>query len=198
MKSILLLILSAVFFTANAQIKVGDNAKDFKLKNVDGTYYSLKNDKNAKGFVVIFTCNHCPFSQAYEQRIIDLDKKYKKQGYPVVAINPNDLVKVPEDSYDEMVKRAKEYKYTFPYLHDETQQTAKAYGATRTPHVFILTKQKDNSYKVEYIGAIDDDTENEKKEKVKYVENALDEIMNGKEVKVKETKAIGCSIKWKA
>jgi peroxiredoxin len=198
MKSFLLLILSAVFFTVSAQVKVGDNAKDFKLKNVDGTYYSLKNDKEAKGAIVIFTCNHCPFSQAYEQRIIDLDKKYKKLGYPVVAINPNDPVKVPEDSYDEMVKRAKEYKYTFPYLHDETQQTAKAYGAMRTPHVFILTKQKDNSYKVEYIGAIDDDTENEKKEKVKYVENALDDILKGKEVKVKETKAIGCSIKWKA
>jgi peroxiredoxin len=198
MKNYFLLLLTFIFINANAQVKVGDAAKDFKLKNVDGTYYSLKNDKEAKGFVVIFTCNHCPFSQAYEQRIIELDKKYKKLGYPVIAINPNDPIKVPEDSYEEMVKRAKEYQYTFPYLHDETQQTAKSYGAARTPHVFIVVKGKDNSYKVAYIGAIDNDTENENKDKTKYVENALEELLKGKEPKVKETKAIGCSIKWKA
>ena len=198
MKNIFLLILSINVFTANAQKKVGDNAADFKLKSIDGKYYSLKNNGGSKGTIVIFTCNHCPFSQAYEQRIIELDKKYKALGFPVIAINPNDPVRVPEDSYEEMVKRSKEYSYTFPYLHDETQQTAKTYGAMRTPHVFILTKDKNNVYKVSYIGTIDDDTENEKKEKVKYVENALEDILKGKEPKVKETKAIGCSIKWKA
>jgi glutathione peroxidase-family protein len=181
-------------------VKVGGYASDFNLKNVDGSFYSMKNDKNAKGFIVIFTCNHCPFSQLYEQRIIELDNKYRSQGFPVVAINPNDAKKVPEDSYEEMIKRANELNFPFPYLHDETQQTARQYGAMRTPHVFVLVKDKEkkDAYKVAYIGAVDDDTENVKKDKVKYVEDAVDALLKGKEPKVKETKAIGCSIKWKA
>lgn len=189
--SILFLFIVSI---ANAQYAVGDVAKDFSLKNIDGKIVSLKEMKEAKGYIVIFTCNHCPFSQLYEQRIIDLDKAYKSKGFPVVAINPNDAVKVPEDSFDEMVKRAKKYKYTFPYLHDETQEVAKAFGAARTPHVYIL----DKDFKVQYIGAIDDDSEGEKKNKKKYVEDAINALLKGKEPQTKETKAIGCTIKWKS
>jgi peroxiredoxin len=185
---------------ANAQVKIGDYVDDFNLKNVDGSYYSLKNEKNAKGFIVIFTCNHCPFSQLYEQRIIALDNTYRPQGFPVVAINPNDAQKVPEDSYEAMVKRARDLRFPFPYLHDETQQTARQFGALRTPHVFILIKDKENknAFKVAYIGAIDDDPEDVKTNKIKYVEEAVNALLKGKQPKIQQTKAIGCTIKWKS
>jgi len=194
-QKILFSVLITLFaFASSAQYAINDVARDFSLKNTDGKNISLKELKDAKGYIVIFTCNHCPFSQLYEQRIIDLDNSFKKQGFPVVAINSNDAKKVPEDSYEEMIKRAKEYKYPFPYLHDETQEVAKAFGAARTPHVYIL----DKDLKVRYIGAIDDDSEGGKKNKAKYVEDAIKDILSGKEPKLKETKAIGCTIKWKA
>jgi peroxiredoxin len=142
MKKLIFYSLMLIYINSFGQLNIGDVAPEFKLKNVDSSYYSLNKNSESKGFIIIFTCNHCPFSQAYEERIIELDKKYKKLGFPVVAINPNDPVKVPEDSFEKMVKQYKEKKFTFPYLHDETQQTAKAYGATRTPHVFILVKEK--------------------------------------------------------
>lgn len=188
------IILTITAFTLKAQYAVGDIAENFSLKNIDGKTVSLSDFKNAKGYVVIFTCNHCPFSQLYEERIKDLDKNYKTKGFPVIAINPNDATKVPEDSFDEMVKIAKKYKYTFPYLHDETQQTAKTFGATRTPHVFVL----DKDFRIQYIGAIDDDSEGNNKNKTRYVENAINELLNGKQPQTKETKAIGCTIKWKS
>src|SRR6185436_5967311 len=175
---------------------VGDKASDFKLKNVDGKMVSLADYKDAKGFIVIFTCNHCPFAQAYEQRIADLHKKYQSKGFPVIAINPNDKTIEPTDSYENMVSRAKEKNYSFPYLYDETQENARAYGATRTPHVFVLSK-KDADLKVEYIGAIDDNTDDPLAVKTKYVENAVDELLAGKKVSTNFTKAIGCSIKWR-
>ena len=122
------------------EYKPGDMASDFKLKNVDGKMVSMADYKDAKGFIVIFTCNHCPFSKAYEQRIMNLDKMYAEKGYPVIAINPNDKTVEPDDSYDNMVVKAKEKNYSFPYLYDETQKIATAYGATRTPHVFVVQK----------------------------------------------------------
>ena len=174
----------------------GDKAKDFKLKNVDGKMVSLADYKDAKGFIVVFTCNHCPFAKAYESRIIDLDKKYASKGYPVVAINPNDPAIESEDSYDNMVKRAKEKNYPFPYLFDETQENAMAYGATRTPHVYVLSR-KGEEFIVEYIGAIDDNADDPSAVKTKYVENAVNELLAGKKVSTASTKAIGCTIKWK-
>ena len=173
--------------------KIGDKAQDFNLKNVKGNDVSLASIKNAKGYIVVFTCNHCPYAIAYEQRIIDLYKKYAPLGYSVVAINPNDKDVVPADSFANMKKRAKAKKYPFPYLHDETQAIAKSYGATRTPHVYLL----DKDLFVQYIGAIDDNSEDPSQVKEKYLENAIDAMLKGKEVSVKETKAIGCSIKWK-
>lgn len=172
---------------------VGDTAADFNLKNVDGNMYSLAGIANAKGYIVVFTCNACPYAQAYEDRIIALHKKYAPLGFPVVAINPNDKNVQPADSFDKMKERAKAKKYDFLYLYDETQQVAMAFGASRTPHVFVL----DGNRTVRYIGAIDDNSEEPDQVKEKYVENAVEALRAGKEVSVKETKAIGCSIKWK-
>src|ERR1700691_5632997 len=114
---------------------------------------SLSDFKTAKGFIVVFTCNHCPFAKAYEDRIIALDTKYKAKGYPVIAINPNDPTAVAEDNFETMQQRAKAKNYAFPYLVDETQNIAKTYGATRTPHVFVLQKSG-TDYIVKYEGAI--------------------------------------------
>ncbi|RSK44730.1 thioredoxin family protein [Hymenobacter perfusus] len=181
---------------ADAGYQVGDKAADFKLKNVDGKLVSLADNKAARGYIVVFTCNTCPYAKAYEQRIIDLNTKYAPQGYPVVAINPNDAATVPGDSFAEMQKRAREKKYAFPYLQDETQQVAHQFGATRTPHLYVLTRQG-NSFVVSYIGAIDDNSEDAKLVKTKYLENAMTELVAGKPASVSSTKAIGCTIKWK-
>ena len=180
-----------------AGYKVGDKAKDFTLKNIiDGKMVSLANYKDAKGFIVVFTCNHCPFAKAYEDRIVALHNKYAASGYPVIAINPNDPVAVEEDSFENMKTRAKEKKFPFVYLIDETQNIAKTYGAARTPHVFILKKQS-NDLVVAYIGAIDDNTDEPAAVKNKYVETAVDQLLANKPVSTPSTKAIGCTIKWK-
>lgn len=174
--------------------QVGDKAAGFKLKNVDGTWVSLKDYQDARGFIVIFTCNHCPYAKAYEERIIALDKKYASQGFPVIAINPNDPVAYPEDSFENMQKRSKERGFPFPYLFDEKQEVFPAFGATRTPHVFILGKEgKDMT--VEYIGAIDDNFQDASSVKTRYVEDAVDALLAGKKPETTTTKAIGCSIK---
>lgn len=197
MKKLLLGLLAVLLSSAAwAQYKTGDVARDFKLKNIDGKKVSLSQYKEAKGFIVVFTCNHCPWSQAYEQRIIELDKKFKAQGFPVIAINPNDPDLQPEDSFDEMKKRAKKYGYTFPYLVDETQDVARDYGATRTPHVFVLNKES-GKLMVRYIGAIDDNTEFPDKVSKRYVEQAVKELLQGMYVGEGTTKAVGCTIKWK-
>ena len=196
-----LMFLSAVImmlssFKPEAGYKVGDKVNDFKLKNVDDKMVSLADYKDAKGFIVVFTCNHCPFSIKYEDRLNALDKKYKVLGYPVVAINPNDASQHASDDFDGMKKRAKEKKFTFPYLHDESQAIATAYGASRTPHVYILQKGAAGDV-VKYIGAIDDNSDNAKQVKEKYVENAVDALLANKPVSIDFTKAIGCTIKWK-
>ena len=187
-----LLLSSFMFRSGTGGYQVGDKAADFKLKNIDGKMVSLADNKAAKGYIVVFTCNTCPYAKAYESRIIALHQKYAPQGYPVVAINPNDPKVAPGDSYAAMQTK----KYNFPYLHDETQQVAKAYGATRTPHLYVL-KRQGNDLVVAYIGAIDDNSEDAGLVKTKYVENALTEIMAGKPATTNATKAIGCTIKWK-
>lgn len=191
------LLLSSFILRPTAEgYQVGDKAADFKLKNVDGKLVSLADNKAAKGYIVVFTCNTCPFAKAYESRIIDLHKKYAPKGYPVVAINPNDPITVPGDSYAAMQAQAKTKKYAFPYLQDETQEVAKTFGATRTPHLYVLTRQGAD-FVVSYIGAIDDNSEDAKLVKTKYVEDAMSEILAGKAASTASTKAIGCTIKWK-
>lgn len=174
--------------------KIGDEATDFKLKNVDGTMVSLANYKTAKGFIIVFTCNHCPYAKAYESRIIALDKKYKAIGYPVIAINPNDPEVNEDDSYEKMIERAEEKGFTFPYLFDEGQEIYPLYGATRTPHVFILNREEGKNI-VSYIGAIDDNFEDPSAVTKKYVENAIDALLKGQKPNPDKTKAIGCTIK---
>jgi peroxiredoxin len=175
---------------------VGDKAADFKLKNVDGKSVSLADYDEAKGFVVIFTCNHCPYAKAYEDRIISLDKKYKVLGYPVIAINPNNPEINPEDSFDKMIVRAKDKGFTFPYLFDETQEVYRKYGAKKTPHVYLLNKQGGDLV-VEYIGAIDDNYQDASMVKEAYLADAIDALLAGKQPDPSMTKAIGCSIKDK-
>jgi peroxiredoxin len=192
----LALVLLSNFVDGPAGYQVGDKAADFKLKNVDGKLVSLADNKAAKGYIVVFTCNTCPYAKAYESRIIALHQKYAPQGYPVVAINPNDEATVPGDSFAEMKARAAAKKYPFAYLQDATQQVARTYGATRTPHLYVVTRQG-SDFVVSYIGAIDDNSEDAKLVKTKYVEQAMTDILAGKPAATNSTKAIGCTIKWK-
>ncbi|HTB30950.1 MAG TPA: thioredoxin family protein [Bacteroidia bacterium] len=196
-----LAILSAAFIAlcsfVSTGYNVGDKAMDFKLKNVDGKMISMSDYPNAKGFIVVFTCNHCPFAKAYENRIIALNNMYAPKGYYVIAINPNDPTQVDEDSYANMQVRAKAKNYTFPYVIDETQEVAHAFGAAHTPHVFVLQKSG-KDYIVKYIGAIDDNSDSETAVKQKYVEDAVNNLLAGKPVNPASTKAIGCGIKWKS
>jgi len=196
-----LIVLAAAFialaaFTQQSGYKPGDQARDFNLKNIDGKNVSLADYKKAKGFIVVFTCNHCPYAKKYEDRINALNIKYKSQGYPVIAINSDDSTSDPEDSYTNMQIRAKEKGFTFPYLLDGTQEIAKTYGATKTPHVYVLQKEN-GALTVKYIGAIDDNTDDASAVKQKYVELAVDALLAGKDVAINYTKAIGCTIKWK-
>lgn len=190
-------ILSLFLFTeVQAQYKVGDVVSDFSLKNVDNKNVSLAQYNSAKGFIVVFTCNSCPVSQKYESRVSQLDKEFSSQGYPVLAISSNDIKVKPEDSFEEMQKKAKSEAYTFPYLYDESQAVAKRFGATNTPHVYVLAKEGDKLV-VKYIGAIDNNTEDASKADKKYVADAIYSLLDGKAPAISETKAIGCGIKWK-
>lgn len=176
--------------------EVGDFAEDFKLKNIDGKMVSMSDYKDAKGIIVIFTCNTCPYAKIYEDRIIAINNKYAPQGYPVIAINPNDPVKQPGDNFAAMQNRSKSKGFTFPYLVDQTQEVTRTYGASRTPHVFLLDKTA-GKYKVAYIGAIDNNHQNPDDVSEKYLENAIESLKSGKTVQKDFTKAIGCTIKWR-
>ncbi len=196
MKAIFLTMMVALLWAGAPEsngYEVGDTASDFKLKNVNGKMVSLADFKDAKGFIVIFDCNTCPYSKAYNDRIIGLNKKYASAGYPVIAINPNDATQSSGDSFDEMVKLAKKKGYDFPYLVDEAQSVAKSFGATNTPHAFVLTKE----LKVAYIGAIDDNARKPEAASKKYVEEAVNSLLAGKPVTTTKVKAIGCGIKWR-
>ncbi|RYU95185.1 thioredoxin family protein [Emticicia agri] len=175
---------------------IGDAVADFKLKNVDGKTVSLNDFASAKGFIVVFISNHCPFSKSYEDRVIAIDKKYASQGYPVIAINPNDPEAYEEDSFVNMQARAKEKGYTYPYLTDNTQTITKAFGAMRTPHAFVLNKENGKII-VHYIGAIDDNPQDPVNVTKHYVSDAVNSLLLGKPVVTPTTKAIGCAIKWK-
>jgi peroxiredoxin len=175
--------------------KIGDKASDFNLKNVDGNMVSLAGMSDIKGAIVIFSCNTCPYVVAYEDRMIDLHNKYSAMGYPVIAINPNDEKVSPGDSFEKMKERAKEKNFPFPYVYDKTQEVIKAYGGSRTPHVYLLNKEG-NDFIVKYIGAIDNNYQDASAVTERYVEDAMSAIMGGKSIALTTTKAIGCTIKW--
>jgi peroxiredoxin len=195
---LLLGLFSLVLLSADCPVgvpyKIGDQAADFSLKNVDGTMVSLASMKGVNGYIVVFTCNTCPYAQMYEDRIIELHNKFAPQGYPVVAINPNDPSVKEGDDFASMQKRAKEKQFPFKYLFDEGQKVFPAFGATRTPHIFLLDA---NRY-VRYIGAIDDNAQDAALVTVKYVENAITSLKAGNNPDPAETKAIGCTIKVKS
>lgn len=193
----LVLLFAGTIIMRAEGYKVGDKASDFNLKNIDGNMVSLADYPDANGFVVIFTCNHCPFAQAYETRILEMDQKYSPKGYPVIAINPNDPEIVPGDSYEAMQIRASEKGYTFPYLFDSNQEVYKMYGATRTPHVFLL-KKENNELLVKYIGTIDDNYQDTGAVTQNYLADAIDALLAGNNPDPDFTKAIGCTIKDKS
>lgn len=178
---------------ATKTLKIGSLIPDFNLPAIDGKNYSLESFKDKKILVVIFSCNHCPYVRAYEDRIIEIQKDYKSKGVEVIAINSNDAEKYPEDSFEEMKKRAAEKKFNFLYLRDEDQLVARSFDAAHTPEIFVF----DGERKLVYHGKIDDNWQEEKKAKTKYLRNALDELLEGKEVSIPETYSIGCTIKWK-
>lgn len=199
LKTVFVLVAIVSFFAFTVKTDaggytIGDMATDFKLENIDGKMVSLADFKEAKGFIVIFTCNTCPYAVAYEDRIEALNKKYASKGYPVIAIMPNNTDVKPGDNMEAMKTRAKEKGFTFPYLMDKGQKIYPQYGATKTPHVFVLQKTKEGN-QVKYIGAIDDNYQDASAVKQKYVENAVDALLNGKEITETLTRAIGCSIK---
>lgn len=176
-----------------AGLKVGDTAPDFKLKDVSGDMIALADYKKAKGFIVTFTCNTCPFAVMYEDRLIDLHNNYADKGYHVVAINPNDPEVKAGDSYKAMQIRASEKKFPFRYLFDDGQQVYPQYGASKTPHIYLL----DKDLKVRYIGSLDDSPQDAEAVSAKYVEDAITAIEKGEEPSPSFTKAIGCTIKVK-
>ena len=200
MKHFITLLLVFASVTAIAQIKtvaVGAVAPAFNLKNVDGKTVSFENFKNAKGYIIVFTCNTCPVSKAYEQRIIELNNKYASNGFPVIAINPNDPEVSRGDTYDKMQALASNKNYAFPYLYDEGQTITNAYGARNTPHVFIVSKTSAGNV-VSYTGAIDNDPENTNPDKTKYVEQVIAALSKNEKPPYSQTKAIGCSVKRKS
>jgi peroxiredoxin len=170
---------------------IGDVASDFRLKNVDGKMVSLSDFKDARGFIVTFTSNVCPFARKYEDRLIELHREFAPKGYPVIAINANDPSVEPGDSFEEMKKRAAEKNYPFVYLVDEGQKVLPKFGATKTPQVFLL----DKALKVQYIGAIDDNPNDPNGVQNRYVANAILALEKGEKPDPQLTKAIGCSIK---
>lgn len=193
---IALMVVTTAFTSDRNGYKVGDIATDFSLENIDGSMVSLADYKDAKGFIVIFTCNTCPYAVAYEDRIVALDKKYASKGFPVIAIMPNNTEVKPGDSMDNMKARAKAKGFTFPYLMDKDQSIYPQYGATKTPHVYLLERTKRGN-EVKYIGAIDDNYQDANAVTTRYVENAVDALLGDKTIETTETRAIGCSIKVK-
>lgn len=176
---------------------VGDQVEQgFELKDVSGEQVALADFADQKGVILIFSCNHCPYVVAYEDRMIELHQNYAEVGYPVVAINPNDKDRQPEDDFPNMQKRAKEKNFPFHYLYDADQSVARQFGATRTPHVFLLKNNEDGNFVVSYIGAIDDSTEPDEVEKT-YVEDAIRALESSRRPMPSYTKAVGCTIKWK-
>ncbi len=196
MKQLFLLVIMAFFGSGLlAQgYEIGDVATDFRLLNVDGNYVSMSDYKDAKGVVLIFSCNHCPYVVAYEDRMIELHNTYAPKGFPLLALNPNDTIAEPRDSFTKMIERAQEKNFPFDYVIDADQSVYPVYGATRTPHVFLLEKV-DDEFIVAYIGAIDDNYRDASAVEKRYLANAIDALLAGEHPDPSFTRAIGCTIK---
>lgn len=193
MKIFLFLLFSVFWSSAPTGYQPGDVATDFELMSTDGKIVRMADYPDAKGFIIVFTCNHCPFAIKYEDRINALAKEYGPKGYVLLAINPNDPAVQPEDSFERMRERATEKSFAFPYLFDKGQTVFPQYGATKTPHVFLL----DSKRVVKYIGAIDDNVEDASAVTKTYLADAIAALEKGTNPEPSITKAIGCSIKVK-
>ena len=197
-KTILTAVLTVTaVLLVNAGLKPGDDAFGFSLKNVDGKVVSLADYDDQKGVILVFTCNPCPFAKAYEQRIIKMHKNFADLGFPVVAINPNDVDISPDDTMEKMKARSDEQDYPYVYLKDESQEVYKTYGATKTPHIFLL-QNKGGKFKVAYVGGIDDNAMDEASVTQKYLEKAIAALVSGSKPDPATTKTIGCTIKRKS
>lgn len=174
-------------------LRPGAKAPDFSLPGVDGSAYGLDSFKDAKALVVFFTCNHCPYVQAWESRFVEVQRDYAAKGVRLVGINSNDETKYPEDDFAHMKARAKEQGYNFPYLRDESQAVAEAYGPVSTPDFFVLDPQR----VVRYRGRLDDNHQDPKKVAKRFLRDALDDVLAGRDVRTPLTPPYGCSIKWK-
>lgn len=176
-----------------SNLKIGDPIIEFKLPGVDNCDYSLDDYRDKPALAVIFTCNHCPYAQAWEDRIIAIQSDYGVKGLQIIAVSSNDAVKYPDDSFPKMKERAQAKGFNFPYVYDESQAIARAYGAERTPEVFLF----DQSRKLRYHGAVDDNYENPDAVKATYLRDALDAVLSGQALATPETPPVGCTIKWK-
>jgi peroxiredoxin len=185
--------LLPIFLLSSALFKGGKVVNDFKLKNVDGKMVSLKDFRKAKGFILVFTCNHCPFAKLYPPRLNALNEKYKPLGVPLIAISSTDTIAYQEDTYPKMVAKAKAENFNFPYLFDGEQRVARDFGADKTPHAFVIWKEK-RKWVVRYDGAIDDNGMEPDKVETHYVADAVEALLHKKEVAVPQTKSIGCKI----
>jgi peroxiredoxin len=176
-----------------AKIKIGDNAIPFTLPGVDDKEHALSDYKDAEALAVVFSCNHCPYVRAWEDRMVQIQSDYADKGVQFLAINSNDIRRYPEDSFPKMKERALEKGFNFPYLFDDSQEVPRAYGAERTPEVFLF----DQSGVLRYHGAIDDNYDNPNAVKKHYLRDALDAILAGGTPPAQETTPVGCTIKWK-
>ncbi len=200
MKKLIAIILTLICYNLQAQVTTltaGQPAPDFNLKNVDNKDISFASFSDAKGYLLVFTCNTCPVSKAYEQRIIDLNNKFASAGYPVIAVNPNDPDASRGDSFEKMQDLAKSKKYPFPYLYDNGQTITNLYGARNTPHLFIVSKT-DKGNMIVYTGAIDNDPEETNGSATKYAEQVISALIKGEKPSLTSTKAIGCTVKRRA
>ncbi|MGH8067221.1 MAG: thioredoxin family protein [Candidatus Entotheonellia bacterium] len=176
-----------------AALKLNEQAKPFTLPGVDGKTHALSDYKDKEALAVIFSCNHCPYVKAWEDRMVQIQADYASQGVQLLVINANDVNTVPDDSFPKMKERATEKGFNFPYLFDESQAVARAYGAERTPEVFVFDKQG----RLRYHGAIDDNYDNPRAVKDHYLRAALDAVLGAKPLSVSDTQPVGCTIKWK-
>ena len=188
-----ILVSATLVSTDKYGLQVGETAPDFSLKNIDGEMVSLADFEDVKGFIINFTCNTCPFAVMYEERVVQLQDKLEEKGYPVINIMPNDISIKPGDGFTEMQKRAKEVGYKY-YLMDEKQEVFPKYGASKTPHIYLL----DKDLVVQYIGAIDDNAQDADGVTQNYVMDAIMALEKGEKPDPNFTKAIGCSIKKKS
>jgi len=193
--SIIFLLFSLSSFKVDKnpfKAKIGNTVSDFALKNIDNSIISLKDFKDAKGFIVVFTCNHCPFAKLYPKRLNDLNTKYKALGVPLLAINSMDTLIYEEETFELMQKKSEAEKLNFPYLYDAMQSVGKNFGAEHTPQAFVIWKEN-NNWVIKYNGAVDDDGEHPEKA-TSFISNAVNELLNNKPVTKPETQSFGCRI----